>query len=90
MESWQRFWASCQRLQPHLGPILFQFPSSFATTASNGAVDNIERLRTLGKARWVGSCVRVVTTAASAGSGGCLGCLLWCGLVAARLADPVA
>lgn len=66
VESWQRFWASCQRLQPHLGPILFQFPSSFATTASNGAVDNIERLRTLGKARWVGSCVRVVTTAAAA------------------------
>lgn len=27
--SWAKFYASCQRLGPHLGPILFQFPESF-------------------------------------------------------------
>jgi uncharacterized protein YecE (DUF72 family) len=28
-ESWRRFYACCQRLDNHLGPILFQFPESF-------------------------------------------------------------
>lgn len=50
-ESWGRFWASCQRLRPHLGPVLFQFPTNFRTTSGKGerATSNIERLSRLGQ-----------------------------------------
>ncbi|KAL4458702.1 hypothetical protein ABPG75_013567 [Micractinium tetrahymenae] len=50
-ESWGRFWASCQRLRPHLGPVLFQFPTNFRTTSGKGekAASNIDRLRRLGE-----------------------------------------
>ncbi|KAI7846102.1 hypothetical protein COHA_000363 [Chlorella ohadii] len=52
--SWTRFWASCQRLRPHLGPVLFQFPANFKTSAaakSKGQppINNIDRLRRLGE-----------------------------------------
>lgn len=43
--------ASCQRLRPHLGPVLFQFPTNFRTTSGKGerATSNIERLSRLGQ-----------------------------------------
>ncbi|PRW59561.1 hypothetical protein C2E21_1706 [Chlorella sorokiniana] len=52
--SWTRFWASCQRLRPHLGLVLFQFPSNFRTTAAakgkgQPTINNIDRLRRLGE-----------------------------------------
>ena len=44
--------ARCQRLGPHLGPVLFQFPANFKTTSikDKQAVSNIGKLRSLGEA----------------------------------------
>lgn len=41
--------AQCQRLRPHLGPVLFQFPANFRTATSKGE-SNIARLRRLAEA----------------------------------------
>lgn len=51
VESWQRFWARAQRLRPHLGPVLFQFPQNFSTTSMRGkeTVSNISKLCRLGE-----------------------------------------
>ena len=58
-QSWRRFWAQCQRLGDHLGPVLFQFPENFKRTAGGrggagtssgaGRTDNLDRLRALGQ-----------------------------------------
>jgi len=42
--SWVRFYASCRRLGPHLGPILFQFPERFKMNSIT-----LGRLEELGK-----------------------------------------
>ncbi|KAK9804350.1 hypothetical protein WJX72_008435 [[Myrmecia] bisecta] len=50
MERWQRFWGNCKRLGSHLGPLLFQFPASFATSLKSdghGARTNLARLEKL-------------------------------------------
>lgn len=49
IESWHKWWAKCERLKPHLGPVLWQFPSNFKTTSKQGVASNIDRLRSLGK-----------------------------------------
>lgn len=43
----------CQRLGPHLGPVLFQFPPNFRTTSAKGkeTVCNLQKLRELGEVR---------------------------------------
>ena len=49
-ESWKRFYNDrVLRLQSHLGPVLFQFPSSFRRFSYQGQLDNIERLKRLGE-----------------------------------------
>lgn len=50
IRNWDQFWARCELLRPHLGPVLFQFPSNFKTTSLKGkeVVDNIAKLRRLG------------------------------------------
>lgn len=48
-ESWKRFYDDrVLLLKNHLGPVIFQFPSTFHRYARQGAVDNLERLRMLG------------------------------------------
>lgn len=55
--SWAAFWGRCQRLRPHLGPVLFQFPANFGTTSRRGreTVSNIDKLQDLGRVRGRGS-----------------------------------
>jgi len=67
--------ASCQRLRPHLGTVLFQFPANFKTSAaakSKGQppINNIDRLRRLGEVRCCVSrcCIAARSYAAAAGS----------------------
>ena len=55
--------ASCQRLRPHLGPVLFQFPANFRTTAAakgkgQPPINNIYRLRRLGEVRGLRRCLQ--------------------------------
>lgn len=54
---WAGLQAACTRLRPHLGPVLFQFPTNFRTTSGKGdkVTSNIERLRRLGEVRccWI-------------------------------------
>lgn len=65
--------ASCQRLRPHLGPVLFQFPANFRTTAAakgkgQPPINNIDRLRRLGEVRGRRRCLqRACARAAPAG-----------------------
>ena len=61
--------AGCQRLGPHLGPVLFQFPANFKTVGGKGkdAFSNIDRLRRLAEVR-AGRCCPF-TSACAAGVG---------------------
>lgn len=54
---------ACQRLCPHLGPVLFQFPTNFRTTSGRGgkATSNIERLRRLGEVRTLRLAARLLS-----------------------------
>lgn len=45
-EKWQVFWTTCQLLDTHLGPFLFQFPSRFKLDLTTEA-NNLQRLRDL-------------------------------------------
>ena len=42
-EKWEKFWSSCQLLEDHMGPLLFQFPARFRYTPDKGT----DRLRKL-------------------------------------------
>lgn len=57
IDSWHRFWNRCQRLDKHLGPVLFQLPENFALhphAETHGSLkkstkeSNLTRLKALG------------------------------------------